>query len=97
MFRHSYFHPRPVERYPIHLKAYRLMHKIHTLFQKSFFITWIQKIEFFRLNNNYPKVEYSEPGILHDTKNILYQKFVEKYCTQMQVMLSSLDTQKSEY
>jgi hypothetical protein len=24
------------------------------------------------VNNNYPKVEYSEAGILHDTKNILH-------------------------
>jgi hypothetical protein len=33
-------------------------------------------------------VEYSEAGILHDTKNILYQNFVEKYCKLMQVSLT---------
>jgi hypothetical protein len=32
------------------------------------------------VNNNYPKVEYSEAEILNDTKNILKQNFVEKYC-----------------
>jgi hypothetical protein len=37
-----------------------------------------------RLKDNYPKVEYSEAGILKDTKNILYQNFVEKYCKLMQ-------------
>ena len=40
-----------------------------------------------RLNNNYPKMEYFEVGILHDTKNILYQNFVEKYSKQIQVSL----------
>jgi len=29
-------------------------------------------------------VEYSEAEILKDTKNILDQNFVEKYCKQMQ-------------
>jgi hypothetical protein len=29
--------------------------------------------EYSKLNNNYPKVEYSEARILKDTKNILYQ------------------------
>ncbi len=37
---------------------------------------------------NYPKVEYSELKILKDTKNILYQNFVEKYCKQMQVVVT---------
>jgi hypothetical protein len=36
----------------------------------------------------YPKVEYSEPRILKDTKNILYQNFVERYCKQMQECLT---------
>ncbi len=36
----------------------------------------------------YPKVEYSEAGILHDTKNILNQIFVKKYCKQMQVCIT---------
>ena len=38
------------------------------------------------VKTNYPKVEYSEAGMLHDTKNILYQNLVEKYCKLMQVM-----------
>jgi hypothetical protein len=46
------------------------------------------------LNNNYPKVEYSEAGILHDTKNILYQNFVERYCKQMQETLMIKDPEK---
>jgi hypothetical protein len=33
-------------------------------------------------------VEYSEAGILKDTKNILYQNFVGRYCKQMQVSMS---------
>ena len=37
----------------------------------------------------YPKVEYSESRILKDTKNILYQNFVKKYCKQLQVVLIS--------
>ena len=48
-----------------------------------FFICWgkgeplvgtknIKKIYLFALNDNYPKMEYPEAGILHDTKNILY-------------------------
>ena len=37
---------------------------------------------------NYPKVEYSESKILKNTKNILYQNFVEKYYKQMQVCLT---------
>ncbi len=40
------------------------------------------------VNNNYPKVEYPEARILHDTKSILYQNFVEKYCKQMQVFIT---------
>jgi hypothetical protein len=36
----------------------------------------------------YPKVEYSEAEILHDTKSILYQNFVEKYSKQMPVSLT---------
>jgi len=39
-------------------------------------------------DDNYPKVEYSEARILHDTKNILDQNFVEKYCKQMQVSVT---------
>ena len=41
-----------------------------------------------RLKDNYPKVEYSEAGILNDTKNILYQNFVEKYYKLMQAFLT---------
>jgi hypothetical protein len=40
------------------------------------------------VNNNYPMVEYSKSEILHDTKNILHQIFVKKYCKQMQVCLT---------
>jgi len=41
-----------------------------------------------------PKVEYSEAGILNDTKNILYQNFVKKYCKLMQESLILSDSQK---
>ena len=51
-------------------------------------IIWIVFLYKVRLKDYYPKVEYSEAGILNDTKNILYQNFVEKYCKQMQVFLS---------
>jgi len=42
------------------------------------------------LNVYYPKVEYSEFKILKDTKNILHQTFVKKYCKLMQVYFSFL-------
>jgi hypothetical protein len=42
-------------------------------------------------------VEYSEAGILNDTKNILYQNFVEKYCKQMQVNLSFYCKRRHSY
>jgi len=40
------------------------------------------------LNNNYPNANSSETRIVMDTKNILYQNFVKKYCNQMQVLMS---------
>jgi hypothetical protein len=46
---------------------------------------------------NYPKVEYSEAEILHDTKNILNQFFVKKYCKQMHVLATSLLVKFNEY
>jgi hypothetical protein len=46
------------------------------------------KILFSGVKDNYPKVEYSEAEILHDTKNILDQNFVEKYCKLMQVSVT---------
>jgi hypothetical protein len=49
------------------------------------------------LNNNYPKVEYSESRILKDTKNILNQFFVKKYCKQMQVLATSHLVKFNEY
>jgi hypothetical protein len=41
-----------------------------------------------KIKGYYPKVEYSESRILKDTKNILKQNFVEKYCKQMQVVMT---------
>jgi hypothetical protein len=40
---------------------------------------------------NYPKVEYLDGPIIKDTKNILYQNFIERYCKQMQVVLNFLN------
>jgi hypothetical protein len=40
-------------------------------------------------------VEYSEAGILNDTKNILYQNFVKKYCKQMQVSVTFGSVEKT--
>ncbi len=51
-------------------------------------IIWIVFLYKIRLKYYYPKVKYSEAGILHDTKNILYQIFVKKYCKLMQVCLT---------
>jgi hypothetical protein len=45
----------------------------------------------------YPKVEYSESRILKDTKSILDQNFVEKYCKLMQVALSFYCKRKHSY
>ena len=50
-----------------------------------------------RLKDNYPKVEYSEAGILNDTKNILDQNSVEKYCKLMQVLATSHLVKFNEY
>jgi hypothetical protein len=40
-------------------------------------------------------VEYPETGILHDTKNILDQNFVEKYCKLMQVSVTFRSVEKA--
>ena len=32
------------------------------------------------VNNDYPYLDYTDAEILKDTKNILHQNFVEKYC-----------------
>jgi hypothetical protein len=40
-------------------------------------------------------MEYSKAVILHDTKNILYQNFVEKYCKQMQVSVTFGSVEKA--
>ena len=43
-----------------------------------------------KLKDNYPMVEYLDSPIIKDTKNILYQNFVEKYCKLMQDILTNL-------
>jgi hypothetical protein len=51
---------------------------------KPFFISYGSIL---KVKGNYPKVKYSKSRILKDTKNILYQNFVEKYSKQMQVVI----------
>ena len=66
-------------------------------YEFSNFIQVCNIVTWFSLKDNYPKVEYSEAGILHDTNNILHQIFGKKYCKLMQVLATSHLVKFNEY